>query len=157
MIDAIDRIFTDAMRRAVPIAGGHEVIRALHAEGYVMGLASSDSEAAIDVFLENSGLAPYFQFTAGYDSGFGHKPSPGMLSAFCSSMGTPAQDTATVGDNVQNLQLARAGNAGLAIGVLSGTGTQATLAPLADIINPDISHLERAFAEWTIRQRDKVA
>lgn len=147
LIKAIDHIFTDAMRRAVPIAGGDRLIRALHAKGYVMGVASSDSEAAIRVFLDGAGLAPYFQFIAGYDSGFGHKPDPAVMSAFCREMGTEAQATAMIGDNIQDLQLARAGKAGLAVGVLSGTGTQAALAPLADIILPDITHLEQALSE----------
>lgn len=140
LIDRIDRIFTDAMRTAVPIEGGHAAIRTLHAQGYRMGVASSDSAAAIGVFLENAGLAPYFDFIAGYDSGHGHKPEPDALLAFCRELGIAPAAAAMVGDNIQDLQLARAGGAGRAVGVLSGTGTAATLAPLADIVIPDISH-----------------
>lgn len=141
LIDRIDRIFTDAMRSAVPIEGGFETIRALHARGYKMGVASSDSEKAIGVFLDSAGLTPYFDFIAGYDSGHGHKPDPRALLAFCQTMCIAPDAAAMVGDNIQDLQLARAGGAGRAVGVLSGTGTQAVLGPLADIVIPDISHL----------------
>ncbi|PVA11086.1 haloacid dehalogenase [Pelagivirga sediminicola] len=141
LIAAIDLIFTDAMRTAVPIEGGLAAIRALHAQGCRMGVASSDSAAAIRVFLESAGLAAYFDFIAGYDSGHGHKPDPGALFAFCREIGIPPASTAMVGDNIQDLQLARAGQAGLAVAVLSGTGTAETMAPLADIVIPDISHL----------------
>lgn len=142
-------IFTDAMRSAVPIVGGRETIQALHAQGYIMGVASSDSETAIDVFLEHAGLAPYFTFIAGYDSGFGHKPAPGMLTAFCNAIDMDPAHAAVVGDNVQDLQLARSGGAGMGIGVLSGTGTESELTHLADAMIPDISHLESVFANAT--------
>lgn len=151
LIEAVDVIFTDAMRSAVPIVGGREMIQALHAQGYVMGVASSDSETAIGVFLEHAGLAPYFTFIAGYDSGFGHKPAPGMLTAFCSAIDIDPAQSAVVGDNVQDLQLARSGGAGMGIGVLSGTGTEAVLAPLADVVIADISHLERVFADPAVQ------
>ncbi|WP_113912867.1 HAD family hydrolase [Roseovarius dicentrarchi] len=139
----IDSIFTHAMRTAVPIQGGYDAIRALHAQGYKMGVASSDSAEAIRVFLQSAGLTPYFQFIAGYDSGYGHKPDPGALYAFCHETRTAPAAAAMVGDNIQDLQLARSGGAGLAVGVLSGTGTEDKLRPLADVIIPDISHLER--------------
>jgi phosphoglycolate phosphatase len=37
--------------------------------------------------------------------------------------------------------MARAGGAGLAIGVLSGTGTRATLAPMADVVLNTVAEL----------------
>ena len=46
-----------------------------------------------------------------------------------------------VGDNRHDLEMARAGGAGLAVGVLSGTGTRETLAPMADVILDSIADL----------------
>lgn len=146
LIATIDRIFTDAMQRAVPIDGGLEMIRTLHAHGYVMGVASSDSAVAIGVFLESAGLAPYFQFIAGYDSGYGHKPDPAALIAFGRKFGMDPGSIAMVGDNIQDLQLGRRGGAGLVIGVLSGTGGIEALAPLADSVIGDISQLDQVLA-----------
>ena len=46
-----------------------------------------------------------------------------------------------VGDNRHDLEMARAGGAGLAVGVLSGTGTRETLSPMADVILDSIVDL----------------
>ena len=46
-----------------------------------------------------------------------------------------------VGDNRHDLEMARAGGAGLAVGVLSGTGTRESLMPLADVILNSIADL----------------
>ncbi|MEX3313560.1 HAD family hydrolase [Sulfitobacter sp. PS-8MA] len=145
LITCIDEIFTAAMQNAVPIPGGAAVINALAAQGYVMGVASSDSAAAIEVFLDHAGLAENFVFIAGYDSGHGHKPDPAALLAFAEELGLAPREVAMVGDNIQDLQLGRDSGAGRVIGVLSGTGGRAELAPLATDILPDISHLGALF------------
>ena len=46
-----------------------------------------------------------------------------------------------VGDNRHDLEMAKAGGAGLAVGVLSGTGTREALAPLADVVLDSIVDL----------------
>jgi phosphoglycolate phosphatase len=46
-----------------------------------------------------------------------------------------------VGDNRHDLQMARAGGVGLAVAVLSGTGTLESLSPLADIVLDSIADL----------------
>ena len=141
LVACIDEIFTAAMQNAVSIPGGAKVINSLSTQGYVMGVASSDSAAAIKVFLDNAGLAEYFVFIAGYDSGHRHKPHPAALIAFAKELGLRPSEIAMVGDNTQDLQLGRDGGAGRVIGVLSGTGGQSDLTSLATDILPDISHL----------------
>jgi len=51
---------------------------------------------------------------------------------------------AVVGDNAQDLLMGRAAGAGRVIGVLTGTGTYATLAPLADLCLASIAGIEAA-------------
>ncbi len=46
-----------------------------------------------------------------------------------------------IGDNVHDLQMARAGGAGLAVGVLSGTGSRQDLEGLADLIIDSVAQL----------------
>ena len=53
---------------------------------------------------------------------------------FCDLTGLRPAEIAMVGDNGHDLELARAAGCGLAVGVLSGTGTRASLSPLADVI-----------------------
>ncbi|WP_108483367.1 HAD family hydrolase [Oceaniglobus ichthyenteri] len=147
----IDEIFVDAMHRAIPIPGGAGLIRTLAAQGIIMGVASSDSAAAIRVFLDSVGLAEYFQFIAGYDSGYGHKPDPAALLAFADEIGAAPNEIAMVGDNIQDLQLGRDAGAGMVVGVLSGTGSAVELAPLATVVVPDISHLAQLLSKGVVQ------
>jgi phosphoglycolate phosphatase len=74
-------------------------------------------------------------FIAGYDSGHGPKPEPGMLLAFALHLGLHPSQIAMVGDNGHDMEMAGAAGAGAAIGVLSGTGTRQTLEALADVLH----------------------
>jgi phosphoglycolate phosphatase len=90
--------------------------------------------------LSAVGVAGYFDFVAGYDSGHGAKPQAGQLLAFSAKVGVPSAQTAMVGDSTHDLSAARA--AGMAaVGVLTGTASRADLSPLADVVLPDIGHL----------------
>lgn len=138
LVAELDAIFSSSMLSASAILGAKDLLRSLKKNGLSLGVASSDSEAAIRKFLQATGLAPYIDFVTGYDSGNGHKPSPGMLLAFCAACGLEPEDVLVVGDNPQDIIMARQGRAGLAVGVLTGTGTHAELAAMADAVLPDI-------------------
>ena len=73
-------------------------------------------------------------FVAGYDAGFGGKPSSGMIEGFCQKYDLPANAVMVVGDNRHDMAFARNGNAGWAIGVLTGTGSRHDLEPVADYV-----------------------
>ena len=51
------------------------------------------------------------------------------------------REVAVVGDNPHDLEMARSGGAGAAIGVLSGNSGADDLAPLADVVLPSIREL----------------
>lgn len=138
----IEEIFdTEAAARAVPVVGLDVSIEALVEQGKVLGVATMDSEALAHATLNRLGLAQYFSFVCGYDSGFGVKPGPGMVEAFCAHTElTPAQ-IAVVGDTLHDLNMARAASAGLVIGVLTGASGQEKLDGLADHVLPDIRGL----------------
>ncbi|HET7409255.1 MAG TPA: HAD family hydrolase, partial [Paracoccaceae bacterium] len=53
----------------------------LRADGYRLGVATNDSEAAARQQLAVAGILAAFDFVAGADSGHGAKPGPGMLIA----------------------------------------------------------------------------
>ena len=82
-----------------------------------------------------------FDFIAGYNSGHGLKPGPGMLLAFAEATGIPPASVVMVGDSRHDLEVARNAGAALAVGVLTGPATRADLAPWADHILPSIEHL----------------
>lgn len=138
----LDRIFLDGMRSAMLLPGLSDLLPRLKAEGYVLGVASSDSEASIATFLKSTGVSDCFSFISGYDSGYGVKPGPGMVNGFANTVGVSEQEIAVVGDNTHDLEMALAAGAGWKIGVLSGTGTRADLEPLADIILSSAADLQ---------------
>jgi phosphoglycolate phosphatase len=141
----LDQIFLDGMRNAVLLPSLAIVLPELKAAGFVLGVASSDSEASIALFLDTVGLTDCFRFISGYDSGFGHKPGPGMVNGFAGTAGIPEREIAVIGDNTHDLEMAAAAGAGLKIGVLSGTGIREDLTPLADAILDSAADLDDVF------------
>jgi phosphoglycolate phosphatase len=87
-------------------------------------------------------MSPFLDFTCGYDSGFGHKPTAGMPLAFCRATGIQPASIAVVGDNAHDMEMGRRAGVALRIGVLTGTGTRQTLAPFADGVIDGIDQLE---------------
>jgi phosphoglycolate phosphatase len=130
----LDRIFLEGMQKARLLPGLETSLRQLHDAGFILGVASSDSEGSIAAFLNTTRVAALFSFIAGYDSGHGHKPGPGMVEGFARANQIPVHQIAVAGDNTHDLEMAENAGAGLKIGVLSGTGTAADLSPLADLI-----------------------
>ena len=60
-----------------------------------------------------------FDAAYGYDAVANPKPAPDTILAFCDLTGLKPSEIAMVGDNRHDLEMARAGGAGLAVGVLS--------------------------------------
>ena len=144
LVPEMDRIFRGAtaavIRPTIPDPAG--LFRRLRSRGLKLGVASSDGEAAIRATLGLFDLLDLVDFIAGYDSGHGHKPNPGMVYGFCDATGLPPGAVLMVGDNRHDMAMGRAAGVGLSVGVLSGTGTTETLAGLADLCLPDIGGLE---------------
>lgn len=130
----LDRLFIERMHDADPLPGIREAVETLLARGLRLGVASSDSEAAIRAFLAGTGLAPKFAFVTGYDTGHGPKPEPGMVHGFAEAVGLPPSGIAVIGDNMHDIDMARAAGAGLTVGVLTGTSLRKDLEPHADVV-----------------------
>lgn len=112
----------------------------LRARGLRLGVATNDGEMPARAHLEAVGAAGLFDFVAGSDSGHGGKPAPGMCLAFAQATGLRPERIVMVGDSTHDLVAGRA--AGMqTVGVLTGLAGEQTLAPLADVVLPDIGHL----------------
>jgi phosphoglycolate phosphatase len=108
--------------------------------GLALGVATNDAEESARAHLARAGVLQRFAFVAGYDSGHGAKPGPGMLDAFCRSTGLSAASCAMIGDSAHDLASGRA--AGMAtVAVLTGPTAATDLAPLADAVLPSIAAL----------------
>ncbi|MCC5986914.1 MAG: HAD family hydrolase [Pararhodobacter sp.] len=120
---------------AVPL---RPLLQGLAAAGYRLGVATNDHEAVARQHLGD--LMEMFDFVAGFDSGYGAKPGPGMPLAFARHCGLPPEAVLMVGDSRHDLDAGRA--AGMrTLAVLTGVAESADLAPHADALRPDIGHL----------------
>lgn len=136
-------VFTadEGASKSVALPGSREAVASLHEAGFRMGIATNDSTRGAERTLLALGVAGMFDAAYGYDAVANPKPAPDTVRAFCDFTGLKPAEIAIVGDNRHDLEMARAGGAGLAIAVLSGTGTLETLAPLADVVLDSVAEL----------------
>ncbi len=91
----------------------------LRDKSFKLGVATNDAEAPARQHLRRAGVEQVFDFIAGYDSGFGGKPAPGQLLAFCEAVNVTPDRCVMVGDSLHDLRAGRA--AGMqTVGVLTG-------------------------------------
>ena len=122
---------------AVPL---HPFLTGLRKRGFFLGVATNDAEVPARAHLQSAGVDTCFDFIAGSDSGFGGKPAPGQLHAFCAEVGATPDTVVMVGDSTHDLRAGRA--AGMrTVAVLTGFAAEDILAPLADVVLPDIGAL----------------
>jgi phosphoglycolate phosphatase len=122
---------------AVPLA---PLLAELRGRGLKLGVATNDAEAPARAHLASAGQEEAFDFIAGYDSGFGGKPEPGMCLGFAEAMGLAPDEVAMVGDSLHDLDAARA--AGMVrVAVLTGMAGEDVLGPEADVVLRDIGGL----------------
>lgn len=113
----------------------------LRAMGCALGVATHDSEAGARRHLTEVGALDRFDFIAGYDSGHGLKPGPGMVLAFCERTGLDPSEVAMIGDSIHDLGAGRSAGAALVVGVLTGPAPESELAPMADMVLGSIAQL----------------
>ena len=136
----------EGARRAAGIDGLHPTLTTLTERGFVLGIATNDSEAGARATAAALGLTELFSKIIGYDSVARAKPFPDQLRLFATSTGLATNQIAMVGDNTHDLEMAHAAGAGLAIGVLSGNSTRAELEALSDVILDSVADLPGYFA-----------
>lgn len=124
---------------AVPLA---PFLDGLKTRGLALGVMTNDAEAVAHAHLTHSGVIDRFDFIAGFDSGFGAKPSPDPLLAFCDAVAVDPTLAVMVGDSTHDLIAGRRANM-RTVGVLTGMADAPTLTLYADIVLPDIGHLPR--------------
>jgi len=138
-IEAIFRRGGAEYGRLVP--GARDTVGELRRRGFRLGLATNDSIGGLEASLGRHAILDLFEFTVGCDSGFGAKPDPRMVLAFCSALGVAPSAVAVVGDAPHDLSMGRAAGVGLTLGVLSGTSARQDLAAYADRILQDVTEL----------------
>lgn len=138
----IIQILTDSSDQAeqVPAVPLPALLNTLRNRSLVIGLVTNDLEDTAILHLQAAKCRHHFDYIAGSDSGYGAKPDPAMLLAFCSEFNIKAQNCLMVGDSPTDLQAGR--RAGMTtIAVLTGIDGRDTLSPLADVVLDDIGQL----------------
>ena len=131
------------LKTLAPIHGPAELCANLRARGLVLGIATNDAERSGRMQAEALGLDRHLAYVAGYDSGFGPKPGPGMVTGFVEHIGCAPGEVALIGDSIHDLHAARAAGA-VAVAVLTGPlgeAARADLEPHADHVIGSIADL----------------
>ncbi len=102
-----------------------EVIQALNAAGWLLGVATGKSKRGLDAVFDTHEIGHHFVTVQTSDIGHG-KPAPDMLYRALQETGVEAHNTVMIGDTTFDMEMAR--NAGVpAIGVSWGYHTDAEL------------------------------
>lgn len=127
--------------RPVALPGIKAALADLHGADLRLAVATNDSTGGAEASLAALGIAQFFDAVYGYDAVANPKPAPDIVRAYSDFTGIRASELAMVGDNRHDLEMGRAGDCGLVVAVLSGTGTRESLAPMADVVLDSIVDL----------------
>ncbi len=147
MRDLTARVFRDVdeefpfQRYLRPTAGAEEGLRAIQRVGGRTAVVTHDTAAAARRHLAALGWTDLVDAVIGLDVCPERKPDPRPVLAACRALGLLPEDTVMVGDTPTDLLAGRAAGCRLTVGVLTGLGEERDLAPVADVIVPDLTAL----------------
>lgn len=124
-----------------PTPGAQGVLHAIRRAGGRTALVTHDEAAAAWRHLAALGWTELVDAVIGLDLCPERKPDPKPVLAACSALGLAPGETVMVGDSVSDLIAGRAAGCRLTVGVLTGLGTEEELAPVADLVVPDLAAL----------------
>jgi phosphoglycolate phosphatase len=130
-----------ALQHMKPLMALAPLFDALKQQGLKLGVATNDGEASAINHMKALNVDHYFDAIIGADTVLVPKPAGQMVALFAKLTGLLPHEIAMVGDNTHDLEEARHGGAGLAIGVLTGNGARHDLAPQADYVLDSIEAL----------------
>ena len=108
----------------------------------VLGVATMDGEWVARSSLSALHADHDVSFVAGWDSGHGKKPEPGMVLAFCEAVDLAPAEILVIGDSLHDLRMGRNASAGMVVGVRSGVSQDDELSADADHMLDDATQVE---------------
>ena len=139
--ERLNHVFSELGTQSAAVTGLAPTLATLREAGLHLGVATADSQQGIHNTLQAFDVLDHFAFLAGYDSGHGIKPEAGMVLAFCAHTGLDCHEVVVVGDNRHDIEMGRNAQAGLCVGVLTGTSERDELEAIADVVFDDIRAL----------------
>ncbi|RIN79890.1 HAD family hydrolase [Staphylococcus simulans] len=105
------------------IEGMVEALETLKANGYRIGIITSDTKKGTDQFIESTDTEAFFDLVISTESNAAEKPDPAVLKPlFAQEKGLKAEEIAIVGDTPNDIQTAVNAGLGLSVAVLTGVG-----------------------------------
>lgn len=133
-----------------------ELIKKFKGMGMVVCVCTSDSRDSAEMALKNWKIYDLLDAVVTADdlSQDQAKPSPYPLRMLCKKFNLPVESSIVVGDTCGDTVMGRSANAGLTIGVLSGSGLPADLLENgADILLPDVSFIPEFISQISSNKR----
>ncbi|MGI9364182.1 MAG: HAD family hydrolase [Rhizobiaceae bacterium] len=144
--DQVDRLYVKySLESLEPFPFLSTTLIELQNLGLTLGIATNDSESAAIAHMDRLDQTRRFTYIAGFDSGYGEKPGPGMVRGFADALQLHVSQTAMVGDSPHDCNAGRQAGA-VVVAVTSGGSTAKDLRPLCDHLIEDISHLPELIA-----------
>jgi phosphoglycolate phosphatase len=146
----VDRYREHFLRRdggTTLFAGAADMIRELHAAGFLLAVATGKSRRGLDRAMQETGMGEFFHTTRCADEGFA-KPHPGMLEAVMDTLAVAPSATAMIGDTTHDLEMANAAGVA-AVGVTYGAHEREALMACKPLAMVDEL---RGLRDWLMRQ-----
>ncbi len=145
-LSEIDHLFArEGLRSLTPLGRPRDMLAHFHRRGVRLALVTNDAEANARLQADALGLTPFLELVHGYDSGFGSKPGPGMVSAAIARFGIAPGAAAVVGDSAHDLAAAKAAGARFIL-VRTGPAPIDDLLAAADLVVDSIDDLPARLA-----------
>lgn len=118
--EILRRLYPAGGPEVAPMVGADRLLSALRAEGFTLGLSTSDDYSRTMAELDRFGWRRHFAFIACGDTAREPKPSPWSVREFSRVASVPCSSIAVVGDTDTDRAMAKAAGAGLFILVTDG-------------------------------------
>ncbi|WDF50553.1 HAD family hydrolase [Paenibacillus sp. KACC 21273] len=111
-------------RPAYPLLGVREFLDQCREKGIRLGVVTADDTDSARKHLEWMGMVDYFEVIVGNDRVLQGKPFADMILLACEELGITPDQTAVIGDTNGDMQMARAADCAIAIGIGTGVASQ---------------------------------
>ncbi|MCK4359351.1 MAG: HAD family hydrolase [Candidatus Cloacimonetes bacterium] len=137
----VDKV-TDLVAIAKPLGNLKMLFKHITKAGIKIAVATSDLAERCEKIMEAFGILEFISAISGADSIKNDKPAPDMVHKICENVNIPPEQTAVVGDNVWDHQMAKNAGCPLSIGVLTGKDDYETMIEFADCVVQSIDNIK---------------
>ncbi len=150
--ESLSEFVKDNGDKVVPIGNLSTLFSKLKNMNIKIGIATSDTITSTEYCLKTLGIFEHFDFIGTSDGEYNPKPSPELIYNFCKVTGLKEKEVAIVGDTSTDMEFAKNGKVGLAVGVLSGTSNLEQLKKGADLVYSSVNDIVKENALFPVKE-----